>query len=65
VIVCGAGPAGIAAYREGAGLTTVITESRSEREAWRAPVFIDCTGDGDLGALAGCAWDLGQCRGHG
>jgi glycine/D-amino acid oxidase-like deaminating enzyme len=50
----------VAAYREGARLTTVITESRSGREAWRAPVFIDCTGDGDLGALAGCAWDLGQ-----
>ena len=50
----------VAAYREGTRLTTVITESRSGREAWRAPIFIDCTGDGDLGALAGCAWDLGQ-----
>jgi hypothetical protein len=38
----------------------VITESKSGRQAWRAPVFIDCTGDGDLGALAKCGWDIGQ-----
>lgn len=50
----------VSAYREGSRLTTIVTESRSGREAWRAPVFIDCTGDGDLGALAGCAWDLGN-----
>jgi hypothetical protein len=50
----------VAAYREGRQLTTVVTESRSGREAWRAPVFIDTTGDGVLGALAGCGWDLGQ-----
>lgn len=48
------------AYVEGGRLTTVITESASGREAWRAPVFIDTTGDGVLGALAGCGWDLGQ-----
>lgn len=50
----------VAAYRDGRRLTTVVTESRSGREAWRAPVFIDATGDGVLGALAGCAWDLGD-----
>ncbi len=50
----------VAAYRDGRRLTTVITESASGREAWRAPVFIDATGDGVLGALAGCAWDLGD-----
>ncbi len=49
----------VAAYRDGRRLTTVITESRSGREAWRAKVFIDATGDGDLGALAGCGWDIG------
>lgn len=53
----------VAAYREGSRLTTVVTESRLGREAWRAPVFIDATGDGDLGALAGCGWDLGN-MGH-
>ncbi len=41
-------------------LETVLTESKSGREAWRAKVFIDCTGDGDLGAQAGCSWELGQ-----
>jgi hypothetical protein len=30
-----------------------VTESKSGREAWRARRFVDCTGDGDLGALAG------------
>lgn len=49
-----------AAYRDGNRLATVVTESKSGREAWRAPVFIDATGDGDLGALAGCGWDVGQ-----
>jgi len=49
----------VAAYRDGRRLTTIITESRSGREAWRAKVFIDATGDGDLGALAGCGWDIG------
>ena len=49
-----------AAHRDGSRLTTIITESKSGREAWRAPVFIDATGDGDLGAQAGCGWDCGQ-----
>ncbi len=49
-----------AAYREGRRLTTIVTESKSGRQAWRAPVFIDTTGDGDLGALAGCAFEFGE-----
>ena len=49
-----------AAYRDKARLSTIVTESKSGREAWRAPVFIDATGDGDLGALAGCQWDIGR-----
>lgn len=51
-----------AAYREGRRLTTIITESKSGRQAWRAPVFIDTTGDGDLGALAGCAFEIGEAK---
>jgi len=50
----------VAAYREGRRLTTVVTESASGRQAWQAPVFIDCTGDGDLGAAAGCGWEFGR-----
>ncbi len=52
-----------AAYREGRQLTTIITESKSGRQAWRAPVFIDTTGDGDLGALAGCEFEIGEAKG--
>lgn len=49
-----------AAYKEGRRLTTVVTESKGGRQAWSAPVFIDTTGDGDLGALAGCGWQIGE-----
>ncbi len=49
-----------AAYRDANRLGTIVTESKSGREAWRAKVFIDATGDGDLGALAGCGWDFGR-----
>ena len=41
-------------------LTHVITESKSGREAFAAECFIDCTGDGDLAALAGCQYDFGR-----
>lgn len=41
-------------------LTTIITESKSGRQAWQARVFIDATGDGDLGALAGCRFEYGE-----
>ena len=51
-----------AAYREGNRLTTIVTESKSGRQAWRAPVFIDTTGDGDLGALAGCSFEFGEAE---
>ncbi|MDF1814357.1 MAG: FAD-dependent oxidoreductase [Verrucomicrobiales bacterium] len=51
-----------AAYKEANRLTTIVTESKSGREAWRAPVFIDATGDGDIGALAGCEWEVGQSK---
>ncbi len=50
----------VAAHVEGRRLDAVITESSAGREAWRAPVFIDATGDGDLGAHAGCGWDIGN-----
>lgn len=41
-------------------LTTIITENSSGRQAWRAKVFIDATGNGDMAALAGCNFDLGH-----
>lgn len=51
-----------AAYCEDRRLTTIVTESKSGRQAWRAPVFIDTTGDGDLGALAGCTFEIGEAK---
>ncbi|MEI2623003.1 MAG: FAD-dependent oxidoreductase [Giesbergeria sp.] len=48
--------------KEGRRLNTIITESKSGRQAWRAPVFIDTTGDGDLGALAGCDFEFGESK---
>ncbi|WP_166824442.1 FAD-dependent oxidoreductase [Thalassoroseus pseudoceratinae] len=40
-------------------LAAVLTESKSGRQAWLADRFIDCTGDGDLAAQAGCQFDVG------
>lgn len=51
----------VAAARDGSNrLAVAITESKSGREAWTARVFVDCTGDGDLAARAGCGFDLGR-----
>jgi hypothetical protein len=41
-------------------LAVCITESKSGREAWAGKCFIDCTGDGDLAAQAGCGFDIGR-----
>lgn len=51
-----------AAFKEGNRLTTIVTESKSGRQAWKAPVFIDTTGDGDLGFQAGCAFEIGMAE---
>ncbi|YCM46852.1 FAD-dependent oxidoreductase (plasmid) [Verrucomicrobiaceae bacterium 227] len=40
-------------------LSAIITESKSGRQAWTADRFVDCTGDGDLAAQAGCRFELG------
>ena len=41
-------------------LTHVIVENKSGRQAIAAKTFIDCTGDGDLAALAGCTCEYGR-----
>lgn len=41
-------------------MTHVITESKSGREAWKAKIFVDATGDGDLAAQAGCSFAIGR-----
>ncbi|TWU25436.1 ribulose-1,5-biphosphate synthetase [Novipirellula galeiformis] len=40
-------------------VVAVLTESKSGREAWLAERFVDCSGDGDLAAHAGCRFELG------
>jgi len=44
-------------------LRAAMTESKSGRQAWLANAFIDATGDGDLGAWAGCSYDMGSEEG--
>ena len=41
-------------------ISAIITDSKSGREAWEGDVFIDCTGDGDLGAMAGNPFEIGR-----
>jgi len=44
----------------GGRIAAIISESKSGREAWRAKVVIDATGDGDVGYAAGCSYAVGQ-----
>ena len=48
-----------AVLNENKRLVAVLTESKSGREAWLAKRFIDCSGDGDLAAHAGCQFEVG------
>ncbi|MFQ6132679.1 MAG: FAD-dependent oxidoreductase [Armatimonadota bacterium] len=43
----------VGAPREGQEIKAVVVESKSGREAVAGKVFVDCTGDGDVAALAG------------
>jgi FAD-dependent oxidoreductase family protein len=40
--------------KTGDGIDALVIETKSGRAAVRGRVFIDCSGDGDLAALAGC-----------
>lgn len=37
-----------------------VVQNKSGRQVYRARRVIDCTGDGDVAARAGCAFDLGE-----
>jgi hypothetical protein len=50
----------VSAFGEGRELKYALTESKSGPQAWAARVFVDCTGDGDLAAQAGCRFDVGR-----
>jgi len=49
-----------AAQVEDGKIRYVILEAKEGRFAIAAEHFVDATGDGDLGALAGCGFDLGR-----
>ena len=49
-----------AAYTQDDRIHLVVTDSKSGREAFAGKIFIDTTGDGDLAAQAGCAFELGR-----
>jgi hypothetical protein len=51
----------VGAERDAQGrIADAITESKAGRESWQGAVFVDATGDGDLGCHAGCGFDVGR-----
>ena len=50
----------VSAVRDGDGLRAIITEGPGGRQAFAASLFVDSTGNGDLAAYAGCAYDHGH-----
>ena len=53
-----------AAATEGRNVSAAIVESKSGREAFRARVYVDATGDGDLAARAGARYDQAETSGQ-
>ncbi len=49
---------------EGERLLALRTWSKSGPEEWRASVFVDCTGDADVAARAGCPFEKGGPEGR-
>ena len=45
-------------------VTGAIVQSKSGRQTIRAQRVVDCTGDGDVGASAGCPWEMGRPSDH-
>jgi hypothetical protein len=54
----------VGAARDDKQLQAVLVENKSGRQAIRAKVFIDCTGDADLAWHAGAPWVKGDAEGH-
>ena len=50
---------------DGNRVTGIVTESKNGRQAWRAKVVIDATGDGDVAARAGAPFQLGRPEDNG
>src|SRR5215212_687334 len=45
-------------------INVLMVETKAGRQAVRARIFIDCSGDGDLAAWAGAAFEVGDDQGH-
>jgi hypothetical protein len=45
-------------------INALFVETKAGRQAIRADVFIDCSGDGDLAAWAGAPYEVGDNHGH-
>jgi hypothetical protein len=52
------------AVKDGDAIDALVIETKSGRAAVRARVFIDCSGDGDLAALAGVPYEVGDGAGN-
>ncbi len=50
----------VSVNRENDTITDVITYSKSGFEEWKAKIFIDATGDGDIAAKAGVPFEQGE-----
>jgi len=47
-----------------ARINALFVETKAGRQAIRADIFIDCSGDGDLAAWAGAPFEVGDAHGH-
>lgn len=45
-------------------INALMVETKAGRQAVRAGIFIDCSGDGDLAAWAGAPYEVGDDQGH-
>ena len=48
----------------GRHIAALALETKSGRVAVKGRAFIDCSGDGDLAAFSGAAWEKGDAHGH-
>ena len=49
--------------RDAKGIDAMMVETKAGRQAVRADIFIDCSGDGDLAAWAGAPYEVGDNAG--
>ena len=52
------------AMDDGARIDALFVETKGGRQAIRADIFVDCSGDGDLAAWAGAPYEVGDANGH-